>query len=63
MLNPDHGTARDVRRPGREAGTQAREGDLAGHFGADGDGEVAFPALDSGIPAGMTRETATWLSL
>ena len=26
-----------------------------GHFGADGDGEVAFPALDSGIPAGMTE--------
>ena len=27
MLNPDRGAARDVRRPGREAGTQAREGE------------------------------------
>ena len=44
-----------IRRPGREAGTQAREGERAGHFGADGDGEVAFPARDSGFPAGMTE--------
>ena len=49
--------ARRTRRPGREAGTQAREGERAGHFGADGNGEVAFPARDSGFPAGMTRET------
>ena len=57
-----NGAARDVRRPGREAGTQAREGDRAGHFGADGDCEVTIPALDSGFPAGMTREAATQLS-
>ena len=46
--------ARRTRRPGREAGTQAREGERAGHFGADGDCEVALPARDSGFLAGMT---------
>ena len=44
-----------IRRPGREAGTQAKDGERAGHFGAGSDCEVALPARDSGFPAGMTE--------
>ena len=31
-------------------------------MGTDGDGEVAFPALDSGFPAGMTKHCQTNIS-
>jgi hypothetical protein len=43
-----------IRRPGRDAGTQARDGQLASNAHRADPEALPSVALDSGIPAGMT---------